>query len=99
MTILLSNSVRFFSTLELIRALNGFTETLMTEATNLEFSINQLHPADPLEADEHSLVLSVFSSCLPVIRARISNLSMAQELVQSSKENIALGLQMESLGL
>ncbi|KAF9478392.1 hypothetical protein BDN70DRAFT_879996 [Pholiota conissans] len=47
----------------------------------------------------HSQVSSVFASCLPVLRARIANLTMAQELIDTALENVALGLRMESMGI
>jgi len=44
-------------------------------------------------------IISIFAACLPVLKARIANLSMAQELVDSELENARLSLQMESLGI
>jgi hypothetical protein len=44
-------------------------------------------------------IVIVFAACLPVIRARIANLSMAQELIDSALENVSLSLRMESLGI
>lgn len=46
-----------------------------------------------------SQILGVFSACLPVLRARISNLSMAQDLIDGAQENLSISLRMESLGL
>jgi hypothetical protein len=43
-------------------------------------------------------IISIFAACLPVLKARIANLSMAQDLVDSALENASLSLQMESLG-
>ena len=47
----------------------------------------------------HSQVVGVFAACLPILHARISNLSLAQELVDSVLENASLSLRMESMGL
>lgn len=44
-------------------------------------------------------IVIVFAACFPVIRARIANLSMAQELIDSALENVSLSLRMESLGI
>ncbi|KAG6854450.1 hypothetical protein C0991_006529 [Blastosporella zonata] len=44
-------------------------------------------------------ILGVFQACLPVLRARIANLAMAQELVDGAQENVSISLRMESLGL
>jgi hypothetical protein len=44
-------------------------------------------------------IISVFAACLPVLKARIANLSMAQDLVDSALENASLALRMESLGI
>ena len=59
------------------------------------------HPtATTAETTEaHSQVSSVFASCLPVLRARIANLTMAQELIDTALENVSLGLRMESMGI
>jgi len=46
-----------------------------------------------------SQILTVFSTCLPVIRARISNLTIAQDLIDSAQENLSISLRMESLGM
>lgn len=44
-------------------------------------------------------IIGVFAACLPVLRARIANLSMAQELIDSAQENFSLALRMESMGI
>lgn len=44
-------------------------------------------------------ILGVFAACLPVLRARMANLSMAQELIDSAQENFSLALRMESMGI
>ncbi len=44
-------------------------------------------------------MMGVFIACLPVLRARIANLSMAQELIDSAQENFSLTLRMESMGI
>jgi hypothetical protein len=44
-------------------------------------------------------ILGVFQACLPVLGARIANLSMAQELIDSAQENFSLALRMEDMGI
>jgi len=44
-------------------------------------------------------IMGMFAACLPVLRARISNLTMAQELIDGAQENLSISLRMESLGL
>lgn len=56
------------------------------------------HYTDP-ESEAHAQILGVFKACLPVLRARITNLSMAQELVDGAREKTSISLRMESLGL
>ncbi|KAG6867480.1 hypothetical protein C0993_002303 [Termitomyces sp. T159_Od127] len=51
------------------------------------------------EAEAQAQILGVFRACLPVLRARIANLAMAQELVDGARENTSISLRMESLGL
>jgi hypothetical protein len=44
-------------------------------------------------------IIGVFTACLPVLRARVANLSTAQELIDSAQENFSLALRMESMGI
>jgi len=44
-------------------------------------------------------IIGVFMACLPVLRARKANLTMAQELIDSAQENLSLALRMESMGI
>ncbi|KAJ3501071.1 hypothetical protein NLJ89_g9506 [Agrocybe chaxingu] len=88
-------------------------ESLQTQAADLSNSITKLTsqatPAadnatadDSTKTDESAArkqIISIFSACLPVLRARIANLSMAQELIDSALENASLSLRMESMGL
>lgn len=89
-------------------------EGLQDEATRLQDSITKLTQMSPSTdkseggsesstaedvSSARSQVNGVFAACLPVLRARIANLSMAQELVDSALENVSLGLRMESMGL
>lgn len=53
----------------------------------------------PEVTSARSQVSGVFAACLPVLRARLANLSMAQELIDSALENASLSLRMESMGL
>ena len=82
----------------LITGLNKQTEALQKEARNLESLIIKLTNMDDTSA-VHSQVVGVFAACLPILHARISNLSLAQELVDSVLENASLSLRMESMGL
>jgi len=41
----------------------------------------------------------VFAACLPVLRARKANLTMAQDLIDSAQENLSISLKMEYLGI
>ncbi|GLB34200.1 hypothetical protein LshimejAT787_0110840 [Lyophyllum shimeji] len=50
-------------------------------------------------ASAREQIMGVFAACLPVLRARISNLLMAQELIDGAQENLSITLRMESLGL
>ncbi|KAF9462016.1 hypothetical protein BDZ94DRAFT_1310037 [Collybia nuda] len=82
-------------------------DTLHTEAVELESSILRLtsqrpddqEPTSENNSTARSQILSVFAACLPVLRARISNLSMAQDLIDGAQENLSISLRMESLGL
>ncbi|KAF8165678.1 hypothetical protein B0H34DRAFT_690015 [Crassisporium funariophilum] len=90
-------------------------EELQKEASNLQNSITKLTststtPAtddsknhDLTAAEEassaQSQIIGVFAACLPILRARVANLSMAQDLIDSALENVSLGLRMESMGL
>lgn len=88
-------------------------ETLHAEAVTLEASIVELTNAndtadegvaaggldETTEPTARSQILGIITSSLSVIRARIMNLSMAQELVDSALENLTIGLRMESLGI
>ena len=47
----------------------------------------------------HSQIVGVFAACLPLLRARIANLTLAQELIDGVLENASLSLRMESMGL
>jgi hypothetical protein len=85
-----------------------YPEELHAEAVKLESSILQLtspRPSSPSATTNsdpdtaRSQILGVFSACLPVIRARISNISMAQDLIDGALENLSISLRMESLGL
>ncbi|KAF8635009.1 hypothetical protein AX15_000593 [Amanita polypyramis BW_CC] len=47
----------------------------------------------------HSELRRVFAACLPVLRLRIANLTMAQDLIDSVQENLSITLRMEYLGI
>lgn len=78
-------------------------EKLQDEAVNLEASIVRLTTPTDIQIEAESAaraqIVGVFAACLPVLRARIANLSMAQELIDSAQENLSITLHMESLGL
>jgi hypothetical protein len=98
----LSLSVGFlFRLYNIDHTTDSLTEALLKEARNLESLIIKLTNT-PEESDAstvHSQVAGVFAACLPILRARIANLSLAQELVDSVLENASLSLRMESMGL
>jgi len=73
-------------------------EALQKEARNLESLIIKLTNTPNVD-DVDSQVAGVFAACLPILQARIANLSLAQELVDSVLENASLSLRMESMGL
>jgi hypothetical protein len=76
------------------------TEALQKEARSLQSLINKLTntPVDET-TDAFSQVAGVFAACLPILHARIANLSLAQELVDGGLENASLSLRLESMGL
>jgi hypothetical protein len=74
-------------------------EALQKEARNLESLIIKLANTDETCSVVHSQIAGVFTACLPILHARIANLSLAQELVDSVLENASLSLRMESMGL
>lgn len=90
-------------------------EELQNEAAELQNSILKLtegsstttmaaqEPREATKAREESSARSqvsgLFVACLPVLRARIANLSMAQDLIDSALENVSLSLRMESMGI
>jgi hypothetical protein len=82
----------------------NITEALQKEARDFESLVIKLTNTPEEAADDdaisvHSQVAGVFAACLPILHARIANLSLAQELVDSVLENASLSLRMESMGL
>ena len=79
----------------------NITEALQKEARNIESLIVKLTNTPNVDETSvvHSQVAGVFAACLPILQARIANLSLAQELVDSVLENASLSLRMESMGL
>lgn len=81
-------------------------EELQAEASDLESSILKLTSSTPANDDAatesssaRGQIISVIAACLPVLHARIANLTMAQDLIDSAQENLSISLRMESLGL
>ncbi|KAF8806267.1 hypothetical protein BYT27DRAFT_7191591 [Phlegmacium glaucopus] len=86
-------------------------EALQKEATNLESLITKLTntPSTTTTVEGNtpivdgyspqSQIIGVFAACLPILRARIANLSLAQELIDGILENASLRLRMESMGI
>lgn len=68
------------------------------EQTAVETDRDGDKPANPKQA-AHSELKRVFAACLPVLRARIANLTMAQDLIDSAQENLSISLRMENLGI
>lgn len=79
------------------------TDELQAQASELESSITQItEPKEGFNIEEdatkaRSQLVPIFSACLPVIRARVANLTMAQELVEGAKQSLAMTLHLESL--
>jgi hypothetical protein len=73
------------------------TELAHGGANRLESSIICL--LDPVQLATDSPIRPVLAACLPVLRARITSLTTAQELIMSSKSNLEMILQLESLRL
>ncbi|PPR04657.1 hypothetical protein CVT24_011875 [Panaeolus cyanescens] len=76
--------------------------TASTEASNSKKNVDD-EETTPGSVEDlswgQSQVTGVFSSCLPILQARISNLSMAQALMDSALENASLAIRLESMGL
>ncbi|KAF8638598.1 hypothetical protein AX17_002139 [Amanita inopinata Kibby_2008] len=71
------------------------------EATDIPDKDKDSGPTDhpSAAAVAHAELRRVFAACLPVLRARIENLTMAQDLLDSAQENLSLKLRMEDLGI
>jgi len=85
---------------------NLCVEELQAEASDLESSILKLTSSTPTNDDAatepssaRGQIIGVIAACLPVLHARIANLTMAQDLIDSAQENLSISLRMESLGL
>ncbi|KAJ3998337.1 hypothetical protein F5050DRAFT_1745532 [Lentinula boryana] len=50
-------------------------------------------------AAARSQIAPVFKACLPIIRARGQNITMAQQLVEGAKQNLSMTVHLQSLGL
>jgi len=81
-------------------------EGLQKEARNLQSliikltnTIDEMNTATLDAFSPHSQITGVFAACLSILRARIANLTLAQELVDGGLENASLSLRMESMGL
>jgi len=72
-------------------------EDAYVETNRLEFSV--IHLLDSVHLVADSPIRPILAACLPVLRARIANLTVAQNLVDSSKDNLEMTLQLESLRL
>ncbi|KAF7332559.1 hypothetical protein MKEN_00138600 [Mycena kentingensis (nom. inval.)] len=76
-------------------------ESLQRECTQLHASIVALTQAGEDDAAEEpsarAQMVSLFSSCLPMLQARADNLHMAQELLEGAKESLAMSLHLETL--
>ncbi|TFK70969.1 hypothetical protein BDN72DRAFT_765763 [Pluteus cervinus] len=58
------------------------------------------NPQSNVELDSaNAQLVRVFAACLPILKARKANITMAQELLDSAQENLSISLRMESLGL
>lgn len=78
------------------------TKLTSTPATTTVQETVDGNPASATTGDAlspHSQIIGVFAACLPILRARMANLSLAQELVDGVLENASLSLRMESMGI
>lgn len=99
--------------LEIYRTMLDSLEELHEEAVQLEGAILRLTETstgtaasedtegkgDNETQSARAQIVGVFAACLPVLRARISNITMAQDLIDGAQENLSISLRMESLGL
>ncbi|TEB30102.1 hypothetical protein FA13DRAFT_567849 [Coprinellus micaceus] len=84
----------------LVELTESFSESKPTSVPGDEEEADAGEPSkQPEEPSAKSQILSLIAASLPVLRARIMNISMAQELVDSALENVSIGLRMESLGI
>ncbi|KAJ7579935.1 hypothetical protein C8J56DRAFT_284163 [Mycena floridula] len=79
-------------------------DALLAQAQELKTAIQMLteepKPDEQTESqtiESQSQIIPVFAACLPVLSARVGNLTMAQQLLEGAKENFAMTLQLESL--
>jgi hypothetical protein len=56
-----------------------------------------MHLFDSVQLAVNSQIRPILAACLPILRARIVNLTTAQSLVESSKDNLEMILQLERL--
>jgi len=85
---------------QLQSSITKLTEAASTAKAEPPSSANSAtEPSHTEQPSARNQVISVFTACLPVLRGRIANLSMAQDLVDSALENASLDLRMRSMGL
>ncbi|KIM76413.1 hypothetical protein PILCRDRAFT_826424 [Piloderma croceum F 1598] len=72
-------------------------EHAQSEANRLESSF--IHLFDSVQLAASSQIRPILAACLPILRARIANLTTAQSLVESSKDNLEMILQLERLAV
>lgn len=78
---------------------------LLQETRFLQHAITQLISIDPYASFEGSseatvaraTIVPLFGSCLPALRGRKANLSLAQQLVEGAKEKFAMDIHLASL--
>jgi len=83
------------SSLRLHNDIIGNLEKAHNETSRLELSI--VHLLDSVHLAINSTIRPILTACLLVLRARLASLTTAQELITSSKSNIEMTLQLESL--
>ncbi|KAF8645506.1 hypothetical protein AX16_007791 [Volvariella volvacea WC 439] len=68
-------------------------------STSTATTTNTTTTSDEDQTTPELQILGIVKASLPVLKARISNLEMAIELVDSAQENLTISYRMESLGL
>ncbi|KAJ3736165.1 hypothetical protein DFJ43DRAFT_990390, partial [Lentinula guzmanii] len=77
-------------------------EVFALESAILRLTVSTTEPSSENTAQSaaaRSQIAPVFKACLPIIRARGQNITMAQQLVEGAKQNLSMTVHLQSLGL